>query len=173
MSEAERLTFASLAKHHDRSKFDCGIFALNNYLQKQAGQEGRKRVAFSFVMTRGDDLRVLGFYTLSASAVSLAEIPADLRVKLPLYPFMPVTLLGRLAVDRSVHGHGMGRRLLMDALDRAYRVNAIASTAVITDPKDAQARDFYTNYGFERLENESERLFLRMATIAKLVGGGT
>lgn len=169
MSDAVRLSFASLAKRHDRSDFDCGVEPLNTYLQRQAGQEQRKRVAFSFVMTDEGQNEVLGFYTLSSSAVQLTDIPDDLRIKLPHYPFMPVTLLGRLALDRRCRGKGYGRFLLIDALARACRTDSVASIAVVTDPKDESARLFYEQFGFEPL-GSGNRLFLRMQTIQKLTG---
>lgn len=170
MNDSERLTFASLSKDHDRTGFDCGVPELNRYLQRQAGQEGRKRVAFSFAMTVGDDPCVLGFYTLSSCAVPLEQVPANLRKKLPHYPYMPVTLLGRLAVDKTMQGKGVGVKLLIDALERSFRVTSVASMAVVTDPKDDKARAFYQRYGFESLDGGEGRLFLRMQTIGQMVG---
>jgi hypothetical protein len=49
---------------------------------------------------------VLGYYTLSASIIDVADIAADLARKLPRYPQLPVTLIGRLAVHVRLKGQG-------------------------------------------------------------------
>ena len=108
-----------LAKNHDRSRFECGSASLDRYLQQQARQDVEKHVAAPFVATALADLRVLGYYTLSASALLLTDLPDDVTRKLPRYPQLPVTLLGRLAVDQVAKGQGLGQFLLMDALHRS------------------------------------------------------
>ena len=60
-----------------------------------------------FVCTAGEAGAVLGFYTLSALSVQLASLPKQLSRKLPRHP-VPCALIGRLAVDRSAKGHGLG-----------------------------------------------------------------
>ena len=97
-----------LGKTHDRTTFDCGSVALDRYLRRQAGQDAEKKVAAPFVLTVPPERRVLGYYTLSASLVNASELPDTLAKKLPRYPQLPVTLLGRLAVDQSMKGKGIG-----------------------------------------------------------------
>jgi hypothetical protein len=97
-----------LEKSHDRTSFDCGHEDLNHYLRTQARQDAEKRVAATFVLTRPGTPAVLGFYSLSASISPVGELPPDLMKRLPRYGQLPVTLLGRLAVDRSVGGKGVG-----------------------------------------------------------------
>ena len=170
MIETGRFATVSLNKSHDRAAFDCGSAELNAYLRRQAGQEQRKRVAFPFVMIeRNEPSRILGYYTLSASAMPLDDIPEPLRRRLPRYPDMPVTLLGRLAVDHAAQGQGLGELLLIDALDRAFRASSVASMAIVTDPKDEKARAFYNRYGFEPLVRNSTRMYLKMQTVADLL----
>jgi hypothetical protein len=65
-----------LTSDRDRSTFDCGIPALNRYLQEQASQDLRRRLGITFVLLdRSQEDRVAGFYTLAASAVQLADLP--------------------------------------------------------------------------------------------------
>lgn len=90
-----------------------------------------------------------GYYTLSATGVNLTELPADATRKLPRYPLVPATLLGRLAVDQNYQGRGYGRFLLADALFRAVR-SEIASFAVVVDAKDDAARKFFNARAFSR-----------------------
>ncbi len=147
----------ALQKEHDRQTFRCGSPALERYLQSQARQDSAKRVT------------VMGYYSLSASTILASEVPPELARKLPRYPQLPVTLLGRLAVDLQLKAQGMGQFLLMDALHRSLQAAAgIAAMAVVVDAKDAAAAAFYQHFGFMPLNQTANRLFLPMATIATL-----
>jgi len=158
-----------LAKAHDRKSFDCGHEDLNRYLREQARQDADKRVAAPFVFTQPGSPAVLGFYTLSASIIPVDELPPDLMKRLPRYGQLPVTLLGRLAVDRSVGGQGVGEFLLVDALRRSLEAaQQIAAMAVIVDAKDARAESFYRHFDFLPFQQTPLRLFLPMGQIAKL-----
>ena len=85
----------------------------------------------------GQSNAVLGYYTLSALSVDIGAWPEDVARKLPKYPAVPATLLGRLAVDTRLRGKGMGEHLLMDALRRAFEASRdVASVAVIVDAKN-------------------------------------
>ncbi|HZT56387.1 MAG TPA: GNAT family N-acetyltransferase, partial [Burkholderiaceae bacterium] len=133
-----------LGRQHDRTSFQCGAEALDRYLKQQARQDADKRVAAPFVAVRPRHTRVLGYYTLSASVLTLADLPDDLARKLPRYPQLPVTLLGRLAVDQSTKGQGLGEHLLLDALRRSLaHADHIAAMAVVVDAKDEAAAAFY------------------------------
>ncbi|MDN5753960.1 MAG: GNAT family N-acetyltransferase [Nitrosospira sp.] len=158
-----------LEKAHDRKSFDCGNEALNRYLREQARQDAEKCVTAPFVLTRPDSLIVLGFYTLSASVIRVEELPPDLMKRLPRYGQLPVTLLGRLAVDRSAGGQGVGEFLLADALRRSLEAaQQIAAMAVIVEAKDGQAESFYRHFDFVPFQQTPLRLFLPMTQIAKL-----
>jgi len=110
---------APLLKSHDRRAFSSGSEPLDRYLQQQARQDAEKRVAAPFVLVEPPANRVLGYYTLSASVITADELPDKLAKTLPRYPQLPVILLGRLAVDQSCKGRGIGQFLLMDALAEA------------------------------------------------------
>ena len=94
-----------LGSKHDRASFSCGVEILDSYLKKQAGQDLKKRVAVTFVLTP-DGTTVAGYYTLSQYSVQLDEIPAAVAKKLPKYPMVPATLLGQLAVSSAFRGRG-------------------------------------------------------------------
>ncbi len=158
-----------LKKTHDRKSFDCCNEALNRYLREQARQDAEKCVAAPFVLTQPDSRIVLGFYTLSASAIQVEELPPDLMKRLPRYGQLPVTLLGRLAVDRSVGGQGVGEFLLADALRRSLEgAQQIAAMAVIVEAKDEQAESFYRHFDFVPFQQTPLRLFLPMTQVARL-----
>lgn len=160
-----------LADKHNRAAFSCGVEALDLYLQRQASQDIRKHVAATFVITP-DGASIAGFYTLSAHAVNLADLPESFAKKLPRYPTVPVTLLGRLAVSTNHRGHGIGQLLLLDAFKRVLvHSSEVASAAVVVDAKDSNARDFYLRHDFIPLPSNPNRLFYMVKTIEKLFSG--
>lgn len=154
---------------HDRSSFSCGVEALDRYLQSQASQDARRRVAAPYVLVEAPAPNVLGFYTLSNTSIQAAELPEAFVKKLPRYPVLPATLLGRLAVDAKGRGRGLGTELLLDALQRCLR-SETASLAVMVDAKDDSAISFYERHEFLRLPDQPNRLFMPMSEIEKLFG---
>lgn len=156
-----------LATTHEKRKFSCGNLILDKYIQKQAKQDVKSKVSACFIYLE-DEQEVKGYYTLSNGSISNAQLPESFKQKLPRYQDLPVTLLGRLAVDNKFKGQNLGKILLIDALKRSYDSStSIGSLAVIVDPIDQMAADFYSKYGFILLP-DSNRMFLPMATIEKL-----
>lgn len=160
-----------LAKHHDRASFSCGEPVLDVYLKQQAGQDIRRRAAAVFVLVGEQPHIVAGYYSLAAHAIDTRAIPEEIGRKLPRYPDMPATLLGRLARDLDYRGTGAGEFLLFDAMRRALAHSPeIASFAMVVDAKNERARRFYAAFGFQPLIGSQARLFLPLATMEKLIG---
>jgi len=158
-----------LGKKHDRVVFSCGIDALDTYLQKRASQETKKKIATTFVMVEGLTGAVIGYYTLSATSILLTDLPDETARKLPKYPNVPATLLGRLAIDSRYQGRGYGELLIIDALRRALQATTeVASYAVVVDAINERARSFYEQYEFCAFPDRKLRLFLPMKTTADL-----
>jgi GNAT superfamily N-acetyltransferase len=162
----EALRVEVLGPQHDRSTFDSGVEPLDRYFRVQAGQDARKNMAAPFVLVLPNGA-IGGYYTLSATGVNLADLPVQITRKLPRYPLVPATLLGRLAVDRRHQGKGYGRFLLADALFRSMR-SEIASFAVIVDAKDENARRFYARESFLPFPDQPMKLFRPMSDIADM-----
>jgi ribosomal protein S18 acetylase RimI-like enzyme len=163
-----KLSIEPLGPIHDRAAFSCGIPPLDRYLQTQASQDMRKQLTAVYVLTP-DGKAIAGYYTLSAYSVGLDKIPDEIAKKLTRMPEVPATLIGRLARSIAHQGQGIGEILLMDALKRSLANSAhIASWAVVVDAKDEDAIVFYRKYGFMEIPAFPNRLFLPMATIAKL-----
>ena len=161
-----------LGERHSRAAFSCGVEVLDRYLQKQAGQDVSKHIAAAFVITP-DGVTIAGFYTLSAHVVSLGELPENVSKRLPRYPNVPATLLGRLAVSREFQGGGPGELLSIDALKRVLlSTREIASAVVVVDAKVERAREFYLRHDFIRLPLQPNRLFYPVRTIEKLFSSG-
>ncbi|MBX9580946.1 MAG: GNAT family N-acetyltransferase [Gemmataceae bacterium] len=160
-----------LADHHERGEFSCGKPPLDVFLRTQAGQYGRKGVGRTFVAVAPADPRLIGYYTLAASSVPFADVPADLGKKLPRHP-VPALLIGRLAVDVTAQGRGLGSDLLMDAERRALGIAEQAGVvAVHVHAIDDEAIAWYVKYGFRPLLDQGRHLYLPMETIRKGLGG--
>ncbi len=121
-----------------------------------------------------DGKTVAGYYTLSQYAVGVGDLPEAVvkRLKLPRYPQLPATLIGRLARGSDWKGHGVGELLLIDALKRALEsTRTVESVAVVVDAKDERANGFYRKYGFLELPGHENRLFLPVRTIEEMFRG--
>ena len=155
-----------LAARHQRAGFDCGEPTLNDFLQRQAGQLGRRGFGKTYVALADDGVRVLGFVTLSVGQVEAQTLPPQL--KLPRYP-APMLRIGRLAVDRLQQGRGTGQHLMSFALQLALEFSQQVSLyAVMVDAKSAQAKAFYTSLGFVATLGDPLCLYLPLATLEKL-----
>jgi GNAT superfamily N-acetyltransferase len=112
---------------------------LNDWLRERA-LKNESRFSRSYVVC--DSARVAGYYCLSAGAVQREAAPGKLRRNAP--DAVPVSILGRLAVDRGYGGQGLGASLLADALRRiAGAAQSIGIAAVLVQAKDEAARAFY------------------------------
>ncbi len=153
------------AIRHRRLDFRCESEPLTNYLRKQARKEMTSRTSVCFVLvTVCDPGRIAGYYTLSAASVALTKLPEELISRLPRYPEVPATLLGRLARDLDFKGQEIGSLLMRDALERVWAHAAeIGSAAIVTDPKDAKAAAFYRQFGFQALDGR--RMFVAMQEV--------
>ena len=148
MTDLDALVIEPLGKRHDRAAFSCGLPELDRYLARQAGRDVRRRIAGVFVCTAEGGDTVFDFYTLSALSIDLSSLPEELSRKLPWHP-VPCALIGRLAINQSVRGHGLGRMLLVDAIKRTMGASDImAIHAVIVDAKNNAAKQFYKGFGF-------------------------
>ena len=154
-----------LTPFHDRAAFSSGARELDDYLHHQAGQDARRKIAAPFVMVDAHG-SILGYYTLSAYSIRLDALPRVIAKRLPRYPLVPATLLGRLAVSSACQGQKLGMYLLMDAIHRSWRnTTEVASAGVVVDALDDAARTFYIHHEFIPLLDHPNRLFLAMVTI--------
>ena len=157
-----------LQTFHDKASFDCGKPLLNDWLQHRAGQYDRRDLARTYVGVNPGQLRVLGYYAVSNHQVSHEALPSQEAKGLPTID-VPVILLGRLAVDRTIQRHGLGQYLLIDALCRAkYISQHVGVRAVEVHAIDEDARKFYLKYGFVPLLDDRRHLFLPMQAIRRL-----
>ncbi len=159
------LRIERLGAQHQRRPFDCGNADLNQFLSQQAGQLARKNFCKTYVAVAGDGVAVLGFVSVSVGQAQTAQLPAQPR--LPHYP-VPILRIGRLGVDRSQQGKGIGRYLTAFALRLALEFSQQAGLyAVVVDAKDDKARAFYATLGFTATLDDPLCLYLPVATLQK------
>ena len=155
---------APLAKSHDRAAFDCGDIDLNQYLRRYARQNHDSGGAKCFVAV--PDLapaRILGFYTLSPASIDYDRMPALARKGLARYD-VPVFRLGRLGVDISEQGRGLGGALLLAAAERCIRAaGEVGGVALLIDAKNIRAARWYESYDATPLVDAPLSLVLPLA----------
>lgn len=147
-----------------RDHFSCGKQALDNYILRNATADVKTGACTCFVIIDESE-NVIAFYTLSTDSIPLDGAPDELKKKIN-YPHIPVILLGRLAVDQKVKGKAYGKLLLADALKKCVLVSKtqVGSMAVIVDPIDTEAENFYSKYGFTKIP-DSGRMFVTIKKI--------
>lgn len=132
---------------HVLTSFCCGVDSMDNWLKQRAMKNQMTGASRTFVCC-GSNSKVMAYYSLASSAVTTNTAPGRFRRNMP--DPIPVIVLGRLAVDTSLHGQGIGRALVRDA---ALRVIQVAETIGIRGMRvhalSDEARAFYLRVGFE------------------------
>lgn len=157
-----------LDRHHNVSDFDCGAEPLNNYLKSFALTNNQNGSARTYVTAKSS--KVVGYYTLTPGSVVKATTPQRVGKGLAAHP-VPVIIIARLAVDKNEQGHGIGKALVRDALLRIIQAaEIIGGRAVLVHAKDAGARRFHEQLGFEPSVVDSLHLYLLVKDISKTLG---
>lgn len=151
-----------LTNEHDLTEFDCGEEGLNAWLRERA-LKNESRFSRTYVVCSG--YAVVGFFCISAGSVDRASAPGKVRRNAP--DSIPISVIGRLAVDRRYSGKGLGADLLSDALRRiAVASQSIGIGAVLVHAKDDAAKAFYLQCAeFLEYPAESRTLFMPIETV--------
>jgi len=162
------LIFQVLSLLHDRKSFDCGVLALNEFLQKTARLHREKGLSNTYVMLDEDcPGKIVGYFTLAFFEVTIQSLPEQHSRKLPKLSRLPAAKLARLAVEKSCQGRGYGALILAEAINRV--VSAARESGAITgffvDAKDEQAKSFYLRFDFIPLQDDPLKLFLPLKTL--------
>jgi len=159
-----------LAAHHVLDGFASGVESLDRWLVEQARQAAAGHSARTYVVSDGEQARVVGFHALAAASVAPADATSRARKGQPRHP-VPAVLLARLAVDVSVQGRGLGAFLLRDAVLRASSAaERIGIRVVLVHAIDARARAFYERWGFEPSPTDPLNLQRLISEIRRTLG---
>ena len=151
---------------HNRKGFDCGVKALNNYLQMMANQQSNRDNTRTFVLEDGNDSNIIiGYYTLTMIQMDLTSLPLTLQKK--HQNSNSAGLIARLAIDKKYIGKGFGEWLLVDALIKLLNASdSVAFPLIIVDAKDG-AINFYKKFGFIAFFDEESKLFITVDSVRK------
>ena len=163
------LIFTLLAPNMDKSTFDCGNIALNNYFKKQASQDMRRGFATVIVASeKSQPNTTIGFYTLCAASILLNDLPEETICKMPRYPNVPAIRLGRLAVHQDLQGQHIGSLLMLDALKRSC-LSELAWAVMLVDAKNDAIIHFYKKFLFQPFIDNKSQLWMHRKQVEKLI----
>lgn len=153
-----------LRPDHDLSEFDCNVESLNDWLKRRAyanEQSGASRTYVVCASTHPNSTCVVAYYCLATGAIAIAQAPGNVRRNMP--DPIPVMVLGRLAVDQSHQGQGLGQALLRDAILRTLQASEIVGIrAILVQAIDETAGKFYERFGFIRAPMDATLWMLRL-----------
>nr|WP_279239775.1 GNAT family N-acetyltransferase [Scytonema sp. UIC 10036] len=136
-----------------------------------ATQDKKRNIAIPYVIFDRERQKIIGYYTLSMSGINLESLPQSIAIKLPKYPLVGVTLIGRLAVALDYRGYGWGKLLIMDALCRSLGVSKTTGCfAVVVEAIDDEAVRFYQRFEFQTFPDQPYKLFRTLKNIAQIFG---
>jgi GNAT superfamily N-acetyltransferase len=161
-----------LGAEHDLSRFECGVKPLSDWLRAHALENQRRDLSRTFVLVDASG-EVIGYYSLTMGGVRKAALPPRYGRGLPGYE-IGMVLRARFAVAQSHQGKGLGRDLLIEAIERAAAAGQHAAARfVAVDPIDEHARTFYEAFGFKPVRgDDGGRMYLRIdEALAALEGG--
>ncbi len=154
-----------ISKQRDRASFDCGEPVLNDFLRRHARQSHDRGAAKTFLAVSSRSGAILGFYSLCPASLAYARVPEIVRKGLARHE-VPAFRLGRLAVDRTVQGKGLGGQLLLAAGRRCWlAAEEVGGVAMLIDAKNERAAQWYSSYGALPLADAPLTLLLPLATV--------
>ena len=157
-----------LSTSHSLDGFSCGEAALDDWLKRRAVSNQMSGASRTFVVA-DQAHRVFGYYAMAAGAVSHPMATSSVRRNMP--DPIPVVILGRLAVDRSLHGKGFGRSLVRDAGMRVIQAaDAIGIRGMTVHALTDDAKAFYEKVGFDPSPLDTHLLMITLADLAASCG---
>lgn len=157
---------SSISIEHDLSDFDSGEESLNEWLKKRAFKNQLSGASRCFVIC--DEKKVIGYYCLSAGAISHQTAPKAMSRNMP-NP-LPIILLGRLAIDKRYHNKGLGSALLRDAMLRAVNIaNDAGVFAILVHALSDEAKKFYLSRGFVESPLQAMTLIMTLETVRSIL----
>lgn len=145
-----RLHKSDILNSSQTKKFDCGNEELNEYFYCFLSQDVKRRLTSAYVFF-DDELKLIGFYTLSFSSIR-TDLISFLKYRIP-YSSFPVVLLGRLAIQKEFQGKGFGAYILADAIKRTMN-NELNPAGLLVDMKKPELFNFYKKFGFKLIESK-------------------
>lgn len=119
--------------------------SLKDWLKRRAHANQISGASRTYVVAEAQ--RVVAYYCLASGALALNDAPGALKRNMP--DPIPMAVLGRLGVDLSWQGRGLGVALLRDAVERTQAASAILGIrGLLVHALSDEAKAFYEPYGF-------------------------
>ena len=151
-----------LGPQHDTASFSCGTESLDAWLKRRALKNQGQGASRTYVVTRG--AQVMAYYALASGAVLVSEATGRFRRNMP--EPIPVVILGRLAIDTTLHGQGFGRALVRDAGLRVIQsAQVIGIRGMLVHALSNEAKAFYEKLGFEPSPLDPMMLMITLADL--------
>lgn len=152
-------------------RFDCGVADIDSWASEKAFRRHQQDRTKVFCARLGTNGAVVGFYSLSLSAIGSKLLLGQHRDRYP-EGFAPFIYIDWLAVVRSRQGHGIGRIMLVNALERALLVsNHLPFYGIALRSLNDKTTHFYSKMGFAQREDGSHPLMiLPIWTVRDLFG---
>ncbi|HUN98354.1 MAG TPA: GNAT family N-acetyltransferase [Bradyrhizobium sp.] len=155
-----------LAEIHELNDFFSGVTSLDDWLKRRARANQVSGASRTYVVA--DGRKVVGYYAVASGAIATADSVGRFRRNMP--DPIPVVVLGRLAVDRSQQGRGLGRALFRDCAMRvAQAADMIGIRGIVVHAISDQARAFYQALGFDPSPAEPMTLMVTLADVRELL----
>ena len=152
---------------HELSRFQSGETTLDEWIRMRALKNLALGASRTFVVCEAGSRRVVGFYALSMGSFYAVDTPGSIRRNMP--DLIPSVILGRLAIDETVQGQGLGALLLNDAIERSLAAaDNVSARLMIVHALSERAEQFYLHFGFTRMPGEGRTLALDFAKYRKL-----
>jgi len=148
-----------LAADCQLADFACGVDSLDDWLNRRAHPNQVNGASRTYVVTEGK--KVVGYYCLASGALELSDTPTSIRRNMP--DPVPVAILGRLAVDKSCQGRGLGVALLQNAVIRTAQAGGILGIrGLLVHALSIEAKAFYEHHGFVASPTQPMTLILSL-----------
>ncbi len=155
-----------LNEMHELGDFSCGLLSLDEWLRRRARANQVSGASRTFIVA--DHRKAVGYYALASGAIAVESSVGRFRRNMP--DPIPVAVLGRLAVDRSQQGKGLGRALFRDCAMRvAQAADAIGIRGIVVHAISDQAKAFYQSVGFDPSPSEPMTLMVTLADVRRLL----
>lgn len=145
-----------LTTEHDLSEFDCNTGSLNDFLTDNAMRNMASRATITYVVCRPSTKIVVGYFSICPGAVDRSDLPGKYKRKMP-NP-VPVMVLARLAVDKSLKGNGVGEDLLQASVNLALEHSKYVGATGLMVNALPDAVDFYLKYDFDAFPKDPSKL---------------
>ena len=153
---------ALLTKEHLLEGFSSGVANLDDWLKRRAYPNQISGASRTYVVAEGQN--VVGYYCLASGALAVSDAPGPIRRNMP--DPVPMAILGRLAIDRSFQGKGLGVALLQDAVVRTARAGGILGIrGLLAHAVSEEAKAFYEHHGFIASSTQPMTLILSLKGI--------